>query len=287
MNKKTQIFWSLHNYCEARCSYCPALLWGGPEPRDINAYKDIVQRAITHYGNMGRTIDWTFSGGEPLHFHDFPEVLKMCKEAGGNIHLTTNGGKIWLDWWAVEPYIDHLNLSYHYWQNPHLIKFIIDIFKTKNKSYQIQIPIRPSHFEEDIARVNDVENTFNITVNKQILYNNAAYNFGMFDYSDEQLRILRGEEAVVERKYYENTSHHQKNEDMKLKDPSYSGMWCNAGIEVLYITQEGWAKGSECNDRPLGNIWFDDFKFPMTGHKCGLVVCHYHNDRNITKYKDE
>lgn len=282
MNKKTKIYWNLHNFCEAQCSYCPSKLWGGSEPRHISEYMDRVKKAIIHYDSLGKQIDWFFTGGEPLHYFDFPEILKICKENGGTIDLTTNGGKIWLDWWAVEPHIDNLNLSYHYWQNPNLIKFILDIFKTKNKSFTVHIPIRPTHFEEDMERVFNIENTFDIIVSKQILYKYADPGHGMFEYTKEQLGIIKGEVAIKEQEF-RKLDYAEQQSQMVIAHPSYTGMICSAGIDALYITEEGWVTGSQCGNRNLGNIWAESFQFPVMGHKCGMVYCFAPNDKFLTK----
>jgi organic radical activating enzyme len=139
-------------------------------PRGILEYMEVTKKIINHYDSLDRKIDWFFDGGEPLDMFDFPMMLKLCKERGGNIDLKTNGGKLWLDWWAIEPHIDSLHLSYHYWQNPNLIRFIIQAFQKANKPINVIVPIRPDHFNEDIQRATDVETEFNIVVSKTVLY---------------------------------------------------------------------------------------------------------------------
>ena len=279
---KTQINWMLHNYCTSECSYCPIKFRGGEPPRGILEYVEVTQQLIDHYKSLGRTIDWTFDGGEPLDMFDFPMILKLCKENGGTIDLTTNGGKLWLDWWAIEPHIDTLHLSYHYWQNPSLIKFIIQTFQKSNKHININVPIRPDHFEEDLQRALDIELEFNITVLKNVLYNEADHAAGMLPYTEKQLRIMRGEiiiddpvvdtvvdtvvepvvepvyvpnELVEEQQYFKKTTFQERYENKIAENPVYTGMLCNVGIERLTITHLGWVAGSACNDKPLGNIW--------------------------------
>ena len=344
MNNKTKIYWSLHDHCQARCSYCPQSFWGGDLPREISMYLEFTKRAITHYETLGRSIEWFFSGGEPLDFHDFPELLKLCKESGGSVDLTTNGGKMWMDWWAIEPHVDNLNLTYHYWQKPNLIKFILETFLAKNKKVNLSVPIRPDFFKDDMVRVQEIEKDFDIHIHRQILYNEGDARLGMYDYNSRQLRIINGQEIFnyddYDRKVKDDEEAHKNliekfskkkirtssntsiddeetpqqsilneisnlsdtsiqdhipedtkevNEQAKEEDPVhtgpvYTGMVCNAGIDILYINQNGWAKGSECNDRPLNNIWTPKFQFPSSGHKCGMTVCKYPNDWQIIKF---
>ena len=271
-------------------------------PRGILEYMEVTKKIIDHYDLLDRQIDWFFDGGEPLDMFDFPMMLKLCKERGGNIDLKTNGGKLWLDWWAIEPHIDSLHLSYHYWQNPNLIRFIIQSFQKANKPINVIVPIRPNHFNEDMQRAKDVETEFNIVVSKTVLYIEADNSIGMFPYTQKQLRTMSGDvgtesgitgnkkrvfknKLVKEQKFFKDNNFKERNEIKVLENPSYSGMLCNAGIERLIISHNGWATGSWCNDKSFGSIWDKDFVFPVAPHSCGMQVCSNDQDRAITKFK--
>ena len=284
MSKSTNISWMINDYCTANCSYCPTKLRGGIEPLAIEKYLSFAQIAIDHYRAMGRTINWKFNGGEPLDMFDFPMLLKLCKVNNGTIDLTTNGGKLWLDWWAIEPHVDTLHLTYHYWQNPKLINFIIDTFQKANKSIDVMVPIRPDFFESDIARAIEIESKYNFVVSKTVLYNEADPVAGMFPYTSDQLRIIRGEVLVKEQQHYVETTFQERYEERIIQNPVYTGMMCNAGIESLNISHQGWASGSNCNDRPLGNIWIGGFSLPTSPHKCGMRACISESDQRITKF---
>jgi len=244
----------------------------------------VTTKIIDHYDSLDRKIDWAFNGGEPLDMFDFPMMLKLCKERGGNIELTTNGGKLWLDWWAIEPHIDQLHLTYHYWQNPSLVRFIIQAFQKANKHIDITIPIRPDYFDEDIKRALDIESEFNLGVSKSVLYNEADPVGGMFPYTEQQLRIMRGEELVQEQQYYEETTFQERYEDKIKENPVYTGFMCNVGIEKLVISHQGWMSGSNCNDKPLGNVWVENMSLPTAPHRCGMRSCIDGSDQQITKF---
>lgn len=282
-NLRTHISWMLNDYCTAICTYCPTRFRGGEIPRGILEYVAVTTKIIDHYESLGRKIDWAFNGGEPLDMFDFPMMLKLCKERGGNIELTTNGGKLWLDWWAIEPHVDQLHLTYHYWQNPKLIQFIIQAFQKANKHIDIMVPMRPDHFDEDLKRALDIEAEFNLVVSKTALYNEADPVGGMFPYTEQQLRIMRGEELVQEQQYYEETTFQERYEDKIKENPVYTGYLCNVGIEKLVISHLGWMSGSNCNDKPLGNIW-TNMQLPATPHKCGMRACIDESDQTITKF---
>ena len=281
---KTQINWMLHNYCTSECSYCPIKFRGGEPPRGILEYVEVTQQLIDHYKSLGRTIDWTFDGGEPLDMFDFPMILKLCKENGGTIDLTTNGGKLWLDWWAIEPHIDTLHLSYHYWQNPNLIRFIIQAFQKAGKHIDIMVPMRPNYFDEDLARALAVESEFNVVVSKCVLYKEAEQAIGMYPCTEEQLRIMRGEELVQEYNHEQETTFGERHEERVNANPSYTGMLCNLGIEKLTISHTGWVRGSNCNSPLFGNIWNGTLGLPIGPQRCVMMACVDGSDQQITKF---
>ena len=283
-NLRTRIDWMLHDHCTSQCSYCPTRFYGGETPKGILEYIEVTKKIIDHYDTLGRKIDWIFNGGEPLEMFDFPMMLKLCKERGGTIDLTTNGGKLWLDWWAIEPHIDTLHLSYHYWQNPNLIRFIIQAFQKSGKHIDIMVPIRPNYFEEDLKRAIDVESEFNIVVSKCVLYKEAEQFLGMYSYTDQQLRIMQGEELVEERNHQEETTITERAEERINSNPSYTGQLCNLGIERLSISHQGWARGSNCNSLDLGNIWSDTFTLPSNPNVCNMTACVDGSDQQITKF---
>jgi len=303
---RTEILWNLNNFCKSQCTYCPTRFWGGETPHHISEYLEVTQKIISHYSLLGRKIDWKFNGGEPLDMFDFPMMLKLCKENEGSILLNSNGGRMWLDWWAIEPHVDTLNLTYHYWQKPALIKFILDTFKNKNKNVNVNVPIRPDYFEEDIQRALDVESEHGIYVGKSVLYNEADPSAGMFQYTPKQLAIMYGIEfvepvteiekkeeiekieavpLVVEQKNFEETTFKERFEEKMAANLGYTGMLCNSGIEYLSISHDGWATGSSCNNRPLGNIWDVNFLLPNDPHTCTMMHCISPRDQQITKFK--
>ena len=215
---------------------------------------------------------------------DFPMMLKLCKEQGGTIDLTTNGGRLWLDWWAIEPHIDTLHLSYHYWQNPNLIRFIIQAFQKAGKHIDIMVPMRPNYFDEDLARALAVESEFNIVVSKCVLYKEAEQAIGMYPYTEEQLRIMRGEELVQEYNHEQETTFGERHEERVNANPSYTGMLCNLGIEKLTISHTGWVRGSNCNSPLFGNIWNGTLGLPTGPERCVMMACVDGSDQQITKF---
>ena len=297
----TNIVWNLHNHCKSECSYCPSHLRGGlPDEHSILEYTEVALELISHYKSLGKTIHWTFNGGEPLDLIDFPVLLRICNEHDGKIELHTNGGKLWIDWWAMEPRIDVVHLSYHYWQKYPLVKFIIQLFQKKGKKVKVTVPMRPDYFDEDLQRALDVEKEFGIVVGKSVLYDSASSIKGMYAYTEQQLRIMGGEELVNKHKDHQLSTISERMKKINNSHPSYTGMLCNIGIESLNISHLGWVSGSDCNNKPLGNIWvsmkefvsdadkqqknLNRLRLPTQPDQCGKISCISARDQKITKF---
>jgi organic radical activating enzyme len=283
-NMRTSIHWELNNYCTGGCTYCPSRFWGGEKPESIASFVKVAKHIIDHYSSLGRKIDWHFTGGEPLEFFDLPEVMKLCKEAEGTIELFTNGGKMWLDWFAVEPNVDNLHLTYHYWQNPNLVKFIIQAFQKNSKQFDVVVPIRPDYFDADWDRAVAVEQEFGILVRKMPLYKEAAMDQGIYPYTEDQLVRFFGRPAVEEKKAEIPKTFQQVRQEIISRSPAFMGKRCNVGIERLHITHNGYTTTSDCGILSCGNVWDGTLNLPKDPTVCNRSVCASGADQLITKF---
>ena len=254
------------------------MFWNGEEPTDIDKYLTFIRYANDHYGKMSRSINWYFDGGEPLDFIEFNKIVKECKTNFNKIEVSTNGGSLWMDWWALEPYIDTLNLSVHYWQNEFLINYIIENFLKKKKSIKVIVPIRAKYFYYDFQKAQDIEKRYNISVIKQRLDNE--------EYTDDQQIILLGKEGFenLKKKVIKWWTTHR--EEFLSNHPILTGKKCNEGIEILKINEQGWANGADCGNTSFGNIWNKNFKLPNDPQICKVMACIEPNDQWITKFID-
>lgn len=284
MNNITKIEWNLSDYCKSECSYCPTSLRGGPEPRGLDEYLKVTKTIVESYSKIGKRLEWTFNGGEPLDLDVVP-ILKYCKENGGSITLHTNGGRLWVDWWALVKYVDNLILTYHYWQNPALIKYILDTFVEKQKNFTVNVPIRPDYFDEDISRALQIESEYKIIVSKNALFKNARPDDSMYNYTEEQLDIMTGAKYLKEIKYkHETTTFMERHLQKYVSNPVYAGKICNVGIERLYISHTGFVQGARCNNQPLGLIWNENWYPPLMPQVCSMQACVHPDDQLITKF---
>lgn len=303
-NLKTTVFWVLSDYCKAQCDYCPPHISGGLQPYETNEYLRVANAIIDSYSfKRNRKLEWSFTGGEPLDIEGLVPLLKLCKSVDSYVILHTNGGTLWMDWWAIEPYVDQVVLTFHYWQNTALMKYIIDVFKEKGKPFSITAPIRPNYTREDARRAAELESMTGLLIEKTQLYVRADPAVGMLNYSELELRTIEwynlpkdkrivrpveewgpGGVLVKEKKLFQETSWEDRYNDTYSKHPSFTGKLCNAGIEYLFIGSTGWASGSACNNASLGNVWNAGWAPPETPQTCTMISCIHESDQKITKF---
>ena len=89
---------------------------------------------------------------------------------------------------------------------------------------------------------------------------------------------------VKELKHFQTTTWHERYAEKINSNPSYAGRLCNVGIEKLHIGHQGWVRGSDCNNQPMGNIWHDGWMPPTGPQVCGMQVCESESDKKITKF---
>ena len=106
----------------------------------------------------------------------------------------------------------------------------------------------------------------------------------MYPYTEEQLRIMRGEELVQEYNHEQETTFGERHEERVNANPSYTGMLCNLGIEKLTISHTGWVRGSNCNSPLFGNIWNGTLGLPIGPQRCVMMACVDGSDQQITKF---
>lgn len=185
------VTWSLHNFCNFRCSYCPPNLNNGTTtPIDM----DVLARFVDRIQEIapGNKIIFAFSGGEPTLHPQFIEMIKYLNSRGCEITMTTNGSR-GLDWWKeAEPYIDHLVISYHAnWTKPEKLARNID-FLIDTCWVNLDLMMEPEHWDTIL----ELGEQFKGRKNIQVTYLPIQKDFGvdangLIDYTPDQLEFLR------------------------------------------------------------------------------------------------
>lgn len=275
--KTLEIRWKLNSYCEYNCEYCLNKWSGGELDKSLDQYFDVVDKLQHTRYQHGDRIKWVIGGGEPLHFPNLNLLLRKIKEKNSYIRLDTSGGDSWFGIMEIINYIDYLKVTHHHWQNPSVLEYIIDICKENNKKIRILVPLLPGKIKEGRAKVQELSD-MGIGSEEQILTKEDGNYWTGYSIKDINLLEGRSEDdprpIIVNQPVYEPL-----NEPPKDNSPSYTGKQCYAGVDYLLINNKGFAVGSECGGRDIGNVFSENWQAPAGSFACPMMWCRSINDK--------
>lgn len=302
------ITWSLHNLCNFRCEYCPPNLNNGTTKNiSFDKVKDF-------YENLQNKIDdkkfiFAFSGGEPTLHPEFIDIVKYLSEQGCEITMTSNASRP-LSWWEkVEPYIDHLVISYHPgWTKKEKLKTNIE-FLTKTTWVNLDLMMNPTHWDDILSFGESLKGLPNIAITYlpiQKDFGNGAN--GLIDYTEAQLEFLQNPPNYYGKfepakhklekcrgefgrggKLMETDTGIEKLDYKKLIANNinrFHGYKCNLGLEGLIIEINGDIYNGYCHvGGKVGNIFEGKFNLNSEPTICPIEYCSCSVDIEISKEK--
>lgn len=309
------IVWSIHNFCNFNCSYCPDYNSNGSEKwLNLEKAKEIVNLIHDHYfTNLGyRKILFSFTGGEPLYFKGFDELISLIIEKGMSAGITSNGSGSVKIWERIASKLDFISISYHpeFVNDQSLIKLICLFHDNPNiviPTIRLMAPAQENTYNKAIK--------FKETLIKQ--FKNHSYEFVKIQndfgaditpshYTEEQEDFLAkngytetvGDRSIakfgqsfLEHDVIYNTKRKERlraNDLVNKNQINFNNWTCHAGLESLYIDYNGDVfaagckiKGALMNLQDLSNV-----NFPQEPINCHFKKCICQADIMISKSLD-
>lgn len=314
-NSKKSIFvtWTLHNFCNYRCSYCPpgchAATKRPYDHRDVISFSERVVSQARELGYDSYTI--AFSGGEPTLFPQFEEVLKTLYSQGVDVTFTSNGSRPLSFWQSVVDHFNHCVWSYH----PETAKpdeFLEKAkFVTQHCWLNVDFMMTPEHFLQNIELGKKLSELPNIRVDYLPIQKEfGGQSEGLIDYSEDQLHFLqnrpisttglsgRAEEKIKRFKVFgrgPKVVTHLNDKSLVIENLDYKSLiasdqnkfkgWsCFAGVESLIVNLDGSVYRAYCYEGgQIGNIW-DTLSIPNKPVICTQERCKCSVDIEVSKF---
>ena len=286
---ESEIFWHVTDYCNQECSYCPPRYRGGLVTRSTEEYIAVIEKIQANKYLFADKIKWSLSGGEALALDDIGRILRTMKSKESFIKIETSGGNSWFDYMAIQEYIDQITLTYHHWQNSSVVNYIIDFCQTNDKIIKIKVPYYPGKVKEQMAIIEDLNNqgiyTGGMALHVDARHGNALIN----GYSAVEINLMNGlSEDWAPPPAPPPVPIDPNAPDPNWKDPNIPpsptekqslGRECYAGMDYMYISHKGYANGSDCGGRALGNVFDAEWQPVSTSFDCPMFWCHSSNDK--------
>lgn len=294
--------WILGRFCNYNCSYCwPYARSDKLDHQSLEVYKSTVDEIKRQARANGfDQFHWSFSGGEPTAYKQFPELIKHLDETESpyqSIHMTTNlspGSKWWNTWCANTALLQRRSItaSYH------------DEFTKEqefgDKCLQLQSELVhvtinqvmvPEKFDELYARMERFHaRGINVTLKPQ---SNPTASAVVEGYTQDMIykmqtgfpQCANGEDTYQIALYEADGTEHLFDQAERFNAfgfNKFANWTCNAGYQSVIIRGNEVKRSYSCHDAPLGTLdtGFELFNSPK---KCVTPICVSSADSKIPK----
>lgn len=258
-NAPFRLTWLINNICPNDCSYC-----GDEYKSGKNHYYEWenARKFIKILFERYPLIDCSVVGGEPSISPFFPELVRLFKDAGHTIGVTTNAAKTARYWAEISQELDYILFSWH----PEFIDKAFEekvTVSAKNTFVLIKIMMHPEHWDKCIETYNHYYAIDNLFVEA------VKVEGPIGKYTEEQLQwFATGVKPIkpnlsfpidIRSNYYFNDGTVEYKGSVNtyisrgLND--FTNYACDIGVKSLYIDWVGDIKKAWCGvDGVLGNV---------------------------------
>jgi MoaA/NifB/PqqE/SkfB family radical SAM enzyme len=265
MQYENQMLWHLNDLCNMACEYC-FFPTGQKDDPEINRLSPLEKARA--FDNTGRTWAIFMSGGEPLLYPNFIELVNLLKQKH-YIHISTNLYNKNVKAFAEEVSPEHIiniNASSHVYvhNSKSLARFIENYHLFKQKGFDITVsyvtyPPLLKRMRQDFEFLKSQGIDVIIPLTYQGVYNGKPYPAS---YTREEILLIK--ELVHEPlELYITTS------SMKFKNKL-----CKAGSNFFYMDVKGNVyRCATLNTVPMGNLFNGTFAAHRAPTPCPAEYC--------------
>lgn len=318
------IQWSMGNFCNFECEYCPKQLHDGSIGwQNTETYLNVIDKICTHYTNQNKTVNFELIGGEVTTIPGFLDILQRIKEHNGRSIVFTNGSRS-RNWWnKAKHYIDDLIISFHInsMHEDDLIDMADEISDTVPASYHLagvkdslpDIEILQKRLRE-VYRNNKVQDYYGVNIDIKTMYKKllgpGSKQDPFYNYDGNDWRIInlpaweidptppppaqpiehrppennQGEFLFTVMSSDNSVQYMEPDQIMNQGMNKFKGMTCHIGERGFNIDMRGNIVSSWCGAKTYGNVFSDKFELPTPS---GVVCPHEHcnNPKDIAILK--
>jgi len=272
----------INTTCGYRCSYCSEELHDGQHELEVETIQRFLDRAVEHYGALGRRLYMLYSGGEPTAHKGFFELLEYSKARGCHNDCVSNGSRP-LEWWRkAAPLLEHVSLSFH----PEFAEAEKFVEKVRALSQDLLIHINVLMARRYFASLLKTLDVFanlseRVSVSPKPI---RADRSGFDDYTEDEIAFMRNWELAGKGnpglrtfplllRYSDGTKSVTTSGGPGVQGfTRFRGWGCEAGISYVAVTFDGNVFSCQNGVRPLGNIR-REYWFPSESVVCPVEVC--------------
>lgn len=296
------IYWTLTDFCNFRCNYCPSLLHSGdfaqgrkpgfPTNEEIQLFLDQLVKDLN-----GRRLYLVLSGGEPTLHPMYGEIIRQLTPHG--VVCTNTNGSRSREWWAELPQLpEQVTISLHpEFSKMDKINETAQFLLSNKVTLRFNLSADPAHWEESCALYEALDENLKIYVQPKVL-NHLESDRENYDYTPEQLAWIKSKQqffssnkskrpdkpASLSFAYYDDGTTRPLINLAKLtmsRQHAFEGWSCYAGYNTLNVHFDGNVWAAICKIKNLGRL--HNFKLLEEPVTCTKKYCTCPGDILIAK----
>jgi organic radical activating enzyme len=298
------VYWTLTDFCNFRCNYCPTELHSGdfksgrkpgyPTDSEIQLFLD---RLINIHAR-DKLLRVCISGGEPTLHPMYEEIVNVL-HPHGTVETITNGSRS-VEWWHQLKHLpDKITMSLHAgWTKINKINELGEFLLDSNVHVAYNMMCDPGNWASVQAMYQQLTPRLQAQVNAKILTDHSGgVNDGQpWEYFPEQIEYIKSiaSLAVPNRRRFSNPKAsmmvYDDGSSAPLQNPfnlvntnqhSFKGWECSAGTTGIAISFDGYAYGANCRLFKLGRL--DTFELLNQNIICPRRWCKTASDIPLPK----
>jgi hypothetical protein len=294
------IYWTITDFCNFKCSYCPSNLHSGTFARKIkpgSPTDEEIETFIDRVLNihlMDRFLIITLSGGEPTLHPMFKTIIERMGPRG-SIEVVTNGSRS-VEWWHdMKVLPNKVTISLHpEFSNLEKINELGLFLKDNGVDLAFNLMCDPKNWDWVINVKQLLNERLHGHINAKILtdHSGTITDGTPYEYYEQQLDFIKSQQSTVatnsdprKRTFAIYSDGTQTGLDaFKLvtnKQHSFKGWACSAGYSGIRIGFDGQVTAGICGITSLGRL--DKFNLVSKEIICTRQWCKTAGDLNLNK----
>ncbi len=292
------VSWILGRFCNYKCSYCwPYARSDKMDYQTLEVYKSTIDEIKRQARQNGFTeFHWSFSGGEPTAYKQFPELIKHLDETESpyqSIHMTTNlspGSKWWNTWCANTALLQRRSITASFHDEfakeqefgDKCLQLIYELVHVTVNQVMV-----PDKFFETLERCERLRaRGINVTLKPQ---SNDTATAIVDGYTPEMISIMQDDfeqqEGYQIRLADGNQNYFidQAERFNALGFNSFTNWTCNSGYQSVIRRGNEVKRAYSCNEDAIGTL--DNFELFKEPKRCITLKCVSSADSKIPKCK--
>lgn len=298
------MYWTLTDFCNFRCNYCPSHLHSGdyhsgrkagfPTDEQIISFLDLL---IAEY-LPGKQLNLSLGGGEPTLHPMFATIIEKMSPFG-ETSVTTNGGRN-VEWWASLPKLPAAVVIslHHEFTKLDKINEISHFLVKAGVNLTYNLSCDPASWSDAVNMYNGIDDDLKHLVQPKVL-NYIGGGRETYPYTDQQRVWIKDIQSKFVRNrfsfrkiktlptviYDDGTARTLTNlAELTLNDDHvYTGWECYAGQETFNIHFDGMVYSSICKQVTICHL--GDFKPLSAPFICNVKACTCPGDLLVSKKK--